>query len=126
MMKSQVFRSRNLNTSNLAEPVMVYRDLLGPEVRLETQARSVTVVRLDLGGFGLELFDALGRDHSGVPDHAVNIEGPNNPEQLKQEIKAKSIAANHIRIYGGGEDGGHSLYVDDHAGNLIELSKSAR
>jgi len=125
-MKSQTFRSRNLNTSNLAEPVMVYRDLLGAEVRLETQVRSGTMVRLDLGGFGLELFDALGRDRSGVPDHAINIEGPNDPEQRKQEIEAKSIAANHIRVYGGGENGGHSLYVNDHSANLIELSKSAR
>ena len=47
-------------------------------------------------------------------------------EQLKREIEAKGIAVDHIRIHGGGEGGGYSLYVDDPSGNRIELSKSGR
>ena len=45
---------------------------------------------------------------------------------LKREIEAKGIAVDHIRVHGGGEGGGYSLYVDDPSGNRIELSKSGR
>ena len=125
-MKAQTLRSWNLNASNLAESVAFYRDLLGAEVRQENQVQGVDVVRLDLGGFGLGLFDASGGDRPGVPHHTVSIEGPDDPEQLKREIEAKGIVVDHIRVHGGGEGGGYSLYVDDPSGNRIELSKSAR
>lgn len=123
-MKSQTVRSWNLNASNLAKSVEFYRDLLGAEVRNEHQVRGVDVVRLDLGGFGLGLFDASAGDSSGVPHHTVGIEGPDDPEELKAEIEAKGITVDHIRIHGGGEGGGYSLYVEDPSGNRIELSKS--
>ena len=124
-MKAQTLRSWNLNASNLAESVEFYRDLLGAEVRNEHQVQGVDVVRLDLGGFGLGLFDASGGERPGVPHHTVDIEGPDDSEQLKREIEAKGITVDHIRIHGG-EGGGYSLYVDDPSGNRIELSKSAR
>ena len=123
-MKTQSLRSWNLNASNLGESVEFYRDLLGAEVRQENQVQGVDVVRLDLGGFGLGLFDASGGERPGVPHHTVGIDGPDDPEELKREIEAKGIAVDHIRMHGEREPGGYSLYVEDPSGNRIELSKS--
>ena len=125
-MKTHSLRSWNLDASNLAESVEFYRDLLGAEIRQEHQVQGVDVVRLDIGGFGLGLFDASLGERPGVPHHTVGIDGPDDPEELRREIEAKGIAVERIRIHSGGEGGGYSLYVEDPSGNRIELSRSVR
>ena len=90
-MKAQSMRSWNLNASNLEESVRFYRDLLGAEVRQESQVEGVDVTRLRLGDFGIGLFDASGGERPGVPHHTVSIDGPDDPEQLKGELEGKGI-----------------------------------
>ena len=125
-MKAQSMRSWNLNASNLKESVAFYRDLLGADVRQESQVQGVDVVRLSLGDFGIGLFDASGGERPGVPHHTVSIDEPDDPEELKSELEGKGIAVDSIRIHGGGEGGGYSLYVNDPSGNRIELSRNLR
>jgi catechol 2,3-dioxygenase-like lactoylglutathione lyase family enzyme len=122
--KATTIRSWNLNADDLDAAVDFYTNLLGAEVKNRHQVQGVDVARLDLGGFGLGLFDASGGDRPGVPHHTVGIEGPDDPEELKREIEAKGIAVDHIRLHGEREPGGYSLYVEDPSGNRIELSKS--
>ena len=123
-MKTTTVRSWNLNADNLEDSVKFWCDLLGAEVKNRHQVQGVDVARLDLGGFGLGLFDASEGERPGVPHHTVGIEGPDDPEELKREIEAKGIAVDHIRVHGEREPGGYSLYVVDPSGNRIELSKS--
>ena len=120
-MKATTLRSWNLNADNLEESVKFYRDLLGADERMRHQVAGVDVVRLDLGGFGLGLFDASGGERPGVPHHTVGIEGPDDPEVLKKEIESKGIEVTQIRPHREGQKG-YSLYVTDPSGNRIELS----
>ena len=123
-MKAVTVRSWNLNADNLDESVKFYSDLLGAEVGQQHQVQGVDVARLTLGGFSIGIFDASGGARPGVPHHTVSIEGPDDPEELKREIEAKGITVDHIRLHGGGEGNGYSLYVEDPSGNRIELSKN--
>ena len=125
-MKTTTVRSWNLNARDLAASVAFYRDLLGAEMKQEHQVAGVDVARLDLGGFGIGLFDASGGDRPNVPHHTVGIEGPDDPEELKREIEAKGIVVDHIRAHPERAGSGYSIYVHDPSGNLLELSKSGR
>ena len=78
------------------------------------------VVRLKLGSTGLGLFDAKGGPRPGVPHHTFDFEGPREPDAMVQELEAKGIKVENIRMHGNGP--GYSVYVYDHCGNRIELS----
>ena len=125
-MNSKTLRSWNLNARDLDATVRFYESVLGASVKNRHQVQGVDVVRLDLGGFSIGIFDASAGDRPGVPHHTVAIDGPDDPEQLKRELVAKGIAVDHIRPHAAGEGGGYSLYVTDPAGNRLELSRSGR
>jgi catechol 2,3-dioxygenase-like lactoylglutathione lyase family enzyme len=77
-------------------------------------------VRLKLGSTGLGLFDAADGPRPGVPHHTFDFEGPRDPDTMVQELEAKGIKVEHIRMHGNGP--GYSVYVNDPCGNRIELS----
>ena len=80
IVKAKTLRSWNLSANNLEESVRFWRDLLGAEERNRHQVGGVDVARLDLGGFGIGLFDASGGERPGVPHHTVGIDGPADPD----------------------------------------------
>ena len=123
-MNSKTVRSWNFDAPDFDETVAFYRDKLGATVRTEHQVRGVDVVRLDLGGFNIGVFDASKGANGGVPHHTIDIDGPDDPEKLKRELESKGLAVEGPRMHR--EPGGYSLYVDDPAGNRLELSRSGR
>ena len=120
-MKATGPMSWNLNTSDLEAASKFYRDVLGAEVRVAHQVRGVDVLRLTLGNASLGLFDASSGPQEGVPHHTFEIQGPEDPEELKRELEALGQQVKGVRVHG--EDSGYSVYLDDPDGNRIELSK---
>ena len=114
-------RSWNLNAGDLDASIGFYRDVLGAEVQMTHQIRGVDVARLNLGGTSIGLFDASSGPQEGVPHHTFEIEGPDDPDDLKREIEGRGQTVTGIRMHGSGS--GYSVYLDDPNGNHIELSK---
>ncbi|MBV8084889.1 MAG: VOC family protein [Chloroflexi bacterium] len=110
-------RSWNTDTASVEDMVRFYRDGLGAEESNRHQVRGVDVVRLKLGSTGLGLFD--GRP-DGVPHHTLEFEGPRTPEDMTNELESRGLKVTHTRMHGEGP--GYSVYVDDPAGNHLELS----
>ena len=121
MVKATGPMSWNLNTANLEAAKKFYQEILGADVRVSHQVRGVDVVRLALGDTSLGLFDASSGPQIGVPHHTFQIQGPDEPEELKRELEARGQRVLSIRLHG--EDNGYSVYIDDPDGNHIELSK---
>ena len=123
-MEVKSFRSWNLNADDFQKSLAFYRDLLGAKVTSQHQVAGVDVVRLNLGGVTIGVFDASGGERPGVPHHTIGVDGPDDPEELKREIEAKGYVVDHIRSHADRGGSGYSLYVDDPSGNHIEISKS--
>jgi catechol 2,3-dioxygenase-like lactoylglutathione lyase family enzyme len=123
-MDSKTVRSWNFDAPDLDATVRFYQDVLGAKVRTEHQVRGVDVTRLELGGFSIGVFDAAAGENAGVPHHTIEIEGPDDPEVLKRQLQAKGLMVEGPRAHR--EPNGYSLYVNDPAGNRLELSKSGR
>ena len=121
MYTAKTIRSWNFDTPDLEASVKFWCNLLGAEERTRHQVRGVDVVRLNLGGFGVGLFDGSAGENEGVPHHTIGIDGPDDPEELKAEIEAQGIEVVQFRPHREGQNG-YSLYVNDPAGNRIELS----
>jgi catechol 2,3-dioxygenase-like lactoylglutathione lyase family enzyme len=113
-------RSWNINAQDFEAMVRFYRDGLGAEETTRHQVAGANVVRLKLGSTGLGLFDAQDGPRPGVPHHTFEFEGPREPEVMVQDLEAKGIKVEHIRMHGNGP--GYSVYVYDPCGNRIELS----
>ena len=121
MVKAKAFRSWNLNADNLEESLRFYEGLLGAEVGNRHQVRGVDVVRLNIGNVGIGLFDASSGLQDGVPHHTIEVDGPDDPEDLKRELEAKGYPVDGIRSHAP-RGAGYSVYVCDPSGNRIELS----
>ena len=102
----------------LAQPLEVGG--LALEEAIRHQVTGANVVRLKLGSSGLGLFDAKDGPRPGVPHHTFDFEGPREPDVMVQELEAKGIKVENIRMHGNGP--GYSVYVYDPCGNRIELS----
>jgi catechol 2,3-dioxygenase-like lactoylglutathione lyase family enzyme len=113
-------RSWNINAEDFEAMVRFYRDGLGAEESRRHQVAGANVVRLKLGSTGLGLFDAKDGPRPDVPHHTFDFEGPREPDAMVQELEAKGIKVEHIRMHGNGP--GYSVYVYDPCGNRIELS----
>jgi predicted enzyme related to lactoylglutathione lyase len=113
-------RSWNINAEAFESMVGFYRDVLGAEESMRHQVAGANVVRLKLGSTGLGLFDAKDGPRPGVPHHTFTFEGPREPDTMVQELEAKGIKVENIRMHGNGP--GYSVYVHDPCGNRIELS----
>ena len=120
-MKITGLRSWNMNSKDIEASMRFYRDLLGAGDGPKHQVRGVDVYRLRVGDGSLGIFDAEGAPGVGVPHHTFDIEGPDDPEALKQELESKGITVDGIRPH---RDAGYSLYVRDPDGNRLELSKN--
>ncbi len=118
------FRSWNFNAEELDRTVSFYQDVLGATVRKKHVVAGVDVVRLDLGGVVLGLFDASKDRHPRVPHHTFEIDGPSEPEDLVKEIEARGARVSELRRHDEGQ--GYSVYVIDPSGNRLELSTSSR
>ena len=116
------FRSWNFNAPDLDKTVSFYQDVLGATVRKRHVVAGVDVVRLNLGGAGLGVFDASRDRHPRVPHHTFEIDGPSEPEDLARELEAKGAKVSEIRRHGDGK--GYSVYVIDPSGNRLELSSA--
>ena len=81
----------------------------------------VQINRLRAGDTGVGLFDASEKQFPGVPHHTFEIEGPNDPKELIEELAAKGITVDETRMHGNGP--GYSVYLTDPSGNRLELSK---
>jgi len=73
------------------------------------------------GETGLGLFDASEKQFPGVPHHTFDIDGPTDAKELIEELEAKGIKVDEMRIHGQGP--GYSVYITDPNGNRVELSK---
>ena len=122
-MKVLRLRSWNFHADNLDRMTEFYRDILGGELRATQTLSGTKVARLRLGGAGIGLFDSSEKRSPGVPHHTFEIEGPNDPEALVQELRTKGVKTDGIRRHGEGS--GYSVYVVDPSGNRIELSREA-
>ena len=120
MFNVESFRAWNLNASDFSETVQFYRSLLGAEERVSHTVGGVAVVRLNLGGVMLGVFDASGGPRPGVPHHTFNIRGPEEPEELRREIETRGFTVYGIRRHPDGAS--YSVNLDDPSGNHIELS----
>ena len=70
MSKLTQFRSWNFNAEDLEKTVSFYQEVLGATVRKKHVVAGVDVVRLNLGGAVLGVFDASqGPPPSGAPSH---------------------------------------------------------
>jgi predicted enzyme related to lactoylglutathione lyase len=98
-----------------------YQRALGAQVTAEQTIGGVKVFRLRAGDTGVGLFDAAEKRASGVPHHTFEIEGPSNAQELINDLEAKGIKTDGMRLHGQGP--GYSVYIVDPSGNRIELSK---
>lgn len=124
MSKLTQFRSWNFNAEDLDKTVSFYQEVLGATVRKKHLVAGVDVVRLNLGGAVLGVFDASKDRHPRVPHHTFEIDGPPaEPEDFVKEIEARGAKVSEIRRHGEGK--GYSVYVIDPSGNRLELSTSS-
>ena len=114
------FRSWNLNAQELDATAQFYREVLGAEQRQTQTIAGAKVIRMDAGGIGIGLFDAAQGSRPGVPHHTFQVEGPTDPDDLVQQLRAKGYEVDGVRRHGGGT--GYSVYVLDPSGNRLELS----
>ena len=121
-MKVLRFRAWNLNAGDFQDTVKFYRDILGADEKMIHQVAGVDVSRMGLADMGLGIFDASGGERPGVPHHTFDIEAPEDSQALVQELEGKGIKVEGVRIHQ--EDKGYSVYVNDPAGNRLELSAS--
>jgi predicted enzyme related to lactoylglutathione lyase len=120
-MKVLRMRSWNIHAENLGQMARFYQDALGAEISAEQSIAGVKVFRLRAGETGLGLFDAAEKRAPGVPHHTFDIEGPSTGQDLINELEAKGIKTDGMRLHGQGP--GYSVYIVDPSGNRIELSK---
>ena len=120
-MKVLRMRSWNFHAENLNRMAQFYQQALGAEVTAQQTIAGVTVLRLRAGETGLGLFDAAEKHAPGVPHHTFDIEGPSDPQDLLNELEAKGIKTDGMRVHGQGP--GYSVYIIDPGGNRLELSK---
>ncbi len=120
-MKVLRMRSWNIHADKLDEMTRFYQAALGAEVKAQQTIAGVKVVRLQAGETGVGLFDASEKRAPGVPHHTFDIVGPSDAQDLINELEAKGIKTDGMRIHGQGP--GYSVYVIDPGGNRIELSK---
>jgi catechol 2,3-dioxygenase-like lactoylglutathione lyase family enzyme len=120
MFKAVSLRSWNLNTPDLEATVRFYRDVLGAEEGSRQTIGGGAVARLRLGDQGIGLFDAAAGDRPGVPHHTFAGEGPATADELIKALESRGIAVDGVRMHGSGP--GYSVYVNDPAGNRLELS----
>jgi catechol 2,3-dioxygenase-like lactoylglutathione lyase family enzyme len=109
-----------MNAESFDSVVRFYRDALGAEETTRHQVAGADVVRLKVGRTGLGVFDAKDGPRPGVPHHTFDFEGPRDPNAMVQELEAKGIKVENIRMHGSGPR--YSVYVYDPCGNRIELS----
>jgi predicted enzyme related to lactoylglutathione lyase len=117
------FRSWNFHANDLDEMVHFYQDVLGAKFRKTNTVTGVKVVRLELGGVVLGLFDASKDLAPRVPHHTFEIDGPTDPDELVKELEAKGAKVSEVRRHGDGK--AYSVYVIDPSGNRLELSTSS-
>ena len=122
MSKLTQFRSWNFNAEDLEKTVTFYQEVLGATVRKKHVVAGVDVVRLNLGGAVLGVFDASRDRHPRVPHHTFEIDARGEPEDFVKEIEARGAKVSEIRRHDGG---GYSVYVIDPSGNRLELSTSS-
>ncbi len=122
MSKLTQFRSWNFNAEDLEKTVSFYQDVLGATIRKKHVVAGVDVVRLNLGGAVLGVFDASKDRHPRVPHHTFEIDARCEPEDFIKEIEARGAKVSDIRRH---DDGGYSVYVIDPSGNRLELSTSS-
>ena len=113
-------RSWNMNAESFESVVRFYRDALGAEETTRHQVVGADVVWLKIGRTGLGVFDAKGGPRPGVPHHTFDFEGPRDPNVMVQELEAKGVKVENVRMHGSGP--GYSVYCYDPSGNRIELS----
>ncbi len=123
MSKLTQFRSWNFHAEDLEKTVRFYQDVLGATLRKAHKVAGVDVVRLNLGGAVLGVFDASKDRHPRVPHHTFEIDGSGEPEDFVKEIEAKGAKVSEIRRHADGK--GYSVYVTDPSGNRLELSTSS-
>ncbi|MDE0032689.1 MAG: VOC family protein [Deltaproteobacteria bacterium] len=122
MSKLTQFRSWNFNAEDLEKTVSFYQEVLGATVRKKHVVAGVDVVRLNLGGAVLGVFDASKDRHPRVPHHTFEIDARGEPEDFVKVIEARGAKVSEIRRH---DDGGYSVYVIDPSGNRLELSTSS-
>jgi len=113
-------RSWNINAEDLDAAIRFYRDVLGAQETTRHQVAGADVVRLKVGRTGLGVFDARNGPRPGVPHHTFDFEGPRDPAVMVQELEAKGLKVENVRMHGNGP--GYSVYVYDPCGNRLELS----
>ena len=112
-------RSWNFAVDNLEEAARFYRVLGAQETGRQTIA-GAEVIRFRLGESGIGLFDGSAGPRPGIPHHTFRFDGPADPEEMIEALKAEGITVVEVRMHGKGP--GYSVYVNDPGGNRLELS----
>src|SRR5262249_60689285 len=102
-------RSWNINAEDFESAARFYREVLGAEETTRHQVAGADVVRLRAGRTGLGIFDAKDGPRPGVPHHTFEFEGPRDPDAMVQELEAKGVKVENVRMHGAGP--GYSVHV---------------
>src|SRR6266545_2113131 len=120
MFEVKGIRSWNINADNIDATVGFYRDLVGGKEGRTATINGVNVAHVDLGGLTLGIFDASEGPRPGVPHHTLDIAWPGEMDDVVKKLEAQGIKVDGTRVHR--EDSGYSIYLDDPAGNRIELA----
>jgi predicted enzyme related to lactoylglutathione lyase len=120
VLKVKGIRSWNINADDLDDTVAFYRDLLGGDQGATRTVNGATVAHVKLGPLTVGVFDASEGPRPGVPHHTLDLEWPGDADAVTKELETRGIHVHGMRPHQN--TGGYSLYVDDPAGNRLELS----
>ena len=120
MFEIKGIRSWNINSERQDETVRFYRDLLGGEEGRTATINGVTVAHVELGNLTLGIFDASEGPRPGVPHHTFNVAWPGEMEDVLKQLEAQGVKVEGTRVHR--EDSGYSIYLDDPAGNRVEIA----
>jgi hypothetical protein len=97
-----------MNAESVESVTRFYRDALGAEETTVTRWWVPTWCGSSSVTPAWGVFDAKDGPRPGVPHHTFDFEGPRDPNAMVQELEAKGIKVETVRMHGSGP--GYSVW----------------